>query len=191
MQKGITLQNCHLNGLLRARFWQAPSTHCVTNSNIWQTCCSNTENTLYDFITWLCRASLKGRINPMSLQTDIKSIFTRVGVLPYKGLMGTCGQPGYVFRDFCLKQGIEFINFCLKQGIKNRNSVLNRVGKSAIFVLNRVRVWGAAPHLPTQGYIEYLPPWIFTALFSVQFIIFFSLGYVMLLCISFEFLFVK
>ena len=39
------------------------------------------------------------------------------GVLPYKGLMGTCGQPGYVFRDFCLKQGIDFINFCLKQGI--------------------------------------------------------------------------
>ena len=47
---------------------------------------------------------------------------------------------------------------CLKQGIKNRNSVLNRVGKSAIFVLNRVRVWGAGPHLPTQGYIEYPPP---------------------------------
>ena len=68
------------------------------------------------------------------------------GVLPYKSLMGTCGQPGYVFRDFCLKQGIDFINFCLKQdkclkqGIKNRNSFLNRVGKSAIFVLNRVRV---------------------------------------------------
>ena len=40
--------------------------------------------------------------------------------------MGTSGQPGYVFRDFCLKQGI-----------KNRNSVLNKVGKSAIFVLNR------------------------------------------------------
>ena len=39
------------------------------------------------------------------------------GVHPYKGLMGTCGQPGYVFRDFCLKQGIDFINFCLKQGI--------------------------------------------------------------------------
>ena len=42
--------------------------------------------------------------------------------------MGTCGQPGYVFRDFCLKQGIDFIivylnhgidfiNFCLKEGI--------------------------------------------------------------------------
>ena len=44
---------------------------------------------------------------------------------------------------------------CLKQGMKNRNSVLNRVGKSTIFVLNRVRVWGAGPHLPTQGYIEY------------------------------------
>ena len=36
-------------------------------------------------------------------------------VLPYKGLMGTCSQPGYVFGDFCLKQGIDFINFCLKQ----------------------------------------------------------------------------
>ena len=39
------------------------------------------------------------------------------GVLPYNGLMGTWGQPGYVFRDFCLKRGIDFINFCLKQGI--------------------------------------------------------------------------
>ena len=27
------------------------------------------------------------------------------GVLPYKGLMGTCGQPGYVFQDVCLKKG--------------------------------------------------------------------------------------
>ena len=36
------------------------------------------------------------------------------GLLPYKGLMGTCGQPGYVFRDFCLNQGIDFINFFLK-----------------------------------------------------------------------------
>ena len=35
------------------------------------------------------------------------------GVLPYKGLMGACGQPGYVFRDFCLKQCIEFIIFVL------------------------------------------------------------------------------
>ena len=35
----------------------------------------------------------------------------------------------------------------LKKGIKNRNSALNRV-----------RVRGAGPHLPTQGYIEYFPP---------------------------------
>ena len=60
------------------------------------------------------------------------------GVLPYKGLMGTCGHPGYVFRDFCLKQGIEFIIFCLNQGIDlsifvlNRISVLNRVSKIGI-----------------------------------------------------------
>ena len=47
---------------------------------------------------------------------------------------------------------------CLKLGIKDQTSVLNRVGKSAIFVLIRVRVWGAEPHLPTQGYIEYQPP---------------------------------
>ena len=48
-------------------------------------------------------------------------------VLPYKGLMGTCGQPGYVFRDFCLKQGIEFIIFCLNQGIGLSIFVLNRM----------------------------------------------------------------
>ena len=49
------------------------------------------------------------------------------GVLSYKGLMGTCGQPGYVFRDFCLKQGIEFIIFCLNQGIDLSKFVLNRM----------------------------------------------------------------
>ena len=54
------------------------------------------------------------------------------GVLPYKGLMGTC-QPGYVFRDFCLKQGIKFIIFCLNQGIDLSIFVLNRIN-----VLNRV-----------------------------------------------------
>ena len=89
------------------------------------------------------------------------------GILPYKGLMGTCCQPGYVFPDFCIKQGIDFIifclnlgidfiNFCLKQGIfswtinslhvcstnvlTRVSKILNRVGKSATFVLNRVRV---------------------------------------------------
>ena len=43
--------------------------------------------------------------------------FTPGGVLPYKGLIGTSGRPGYVSRDFCLKQGIDFIIFCLNQGI--------------------------------------------------------------------------
>ena len=90
------------------------------------------------------------------------------GVLPSKGFMGTCGQPGYAFRDFVLnrvsilsifvlnrvsflrqepitlflddKQPALMFYECLKLGIKNRNSVLNRVRKSAIFVLNRVRV---------------------------------------------------
>ena len=52
--------------------------------------------------------------------------------------MGTCGQPGYVFRDFCLKHGIEFIIFCLNQDIDlsvfvlNRINVLNRVSKIGI-----------------------------------------------------------
>ena len=62
------------------------------------------------------------------LQFILKEIATQYswGVLPYKGLMGTC-QSGYVFRDFCLKQGISIYpfvfnrvsflgNFCLKQG---------------------------------------------------------------------------
>ena len=41
------------------------------------------------------------------------------GVLPYKGLMGTCGQPGYVFRDFCL----------------------NRVSNLSFFVLIRLSIY--------------------------------------------------
>ena len=48
------------------------------------------------------------------------------GVLPYKTLMGTCGSPGYVFRDFCLKQGIDFIIFCLNQGIDFINFCLKQ-----------------------------------------------------------------
>ena len=60
------------------------------------------------------------------------------GVLPYKGLMGTCGQPGYVLRDFCLKQGIDFIIFCLNQGIDFINFCL----KEGIFswTINSLRV---------------------------------------------------
>ena len=49
------------------------------------------------------------------------------GATPFKGLMGTCGQPGYVLRDFCLKQGIEFIIFCLTRGIDLSIFVLNRI----------------------------------------------------------------
>ena len=64
------------------------------------------------------------------------------GILPYKGLMGTCGQPGYVFRDFCLKQGIEFIIFCLNQGIDLPIFVLNRISflgqNSKIFTSSNV-----------------------------------------------------
>ena len=57
-----------------------------------------------------------------------------VGVLPYKGLMGTCGQSGYVFRDFCLKQGIDFYHFVL-----NRISFLGEFLKKGIVLgLNRV-----------------------------------------------------
>ena len=41
------------------------------------------------------------------------------GVLPYKGLMGTCGQPGYVFGIF----------------------VLNRVSNLSFFVLIRVSIF--------------------------------------------------
>ena len=53
--------------------------------------------------------------------------FARGGVLPYKGLMGTCGQPGYVFRDFCLKQGIDFIIFCLNQDTNFINFCLKQL----------------------------------------------------------------
>ena len=40
-----------------------------------------------------------------------------VGVLPHKGLAGTCGPLGYGSQDFCLEQGINFSPFCLKQGV--------------------------------------------------------------------------
>ena len=60
------------------------------------------------------------------------------GLLPYKGLMGMCSQPEYVFRDFCLKQGIDFIIFCLHQGIDFINFCL----KQGIFswTINSLRV---------------------------------------------------
>ena len=51
------------------------------------------------------------------------------GLLPYKGLMGTCGQSGYVLRDFCLNR-VSILSFF----------VLNRVSILSILVLNRVSV---------------------------------------------------
>ena len=69
------------------------------------------------------------------------------GVLPYKGLMGTCGQPGYVFLDFCLKQGIEFIIFCLNQGRKISDICLKQ-GQG-------MRGCAAPPH---PGIYRVLPP---------------------------------
>ena len=48
--------------------------------------------------------------------------------------MGTCGQPGYVFRDFCLKQRVEFIIFCLNQGIGSSIFVLNRISLTEKFL---------------------------------------------------------
>ena len=68
----------------------------------------------------------------------IKAIWSRVGVLPCKGFMGTCGQPGYVFRDFCLKQGIDLIIFCLNQGIDFINFCLKQ-GISS-WTINSLRV---------------------------------------------------
>ena len=40
--------------------------------------------------------------------------------------MGTCGQPGYVLGDFCLKQGIDFIIFSLNQGVDFINFCLEQ-----------------------------------------------------------------
>ena len=44
--------------------------------------------------------------------------------------MGTCGQSGYVFRDFRLNQGIEHIDLSIF--VLNRINVLNRVSKIGI-----------------------------------------------------------
>ena len=52
----------------------------------------------------------------------IEFISGGAGVLPYKD-----GQPGYVFRDFCLTQGIEFMIFCLNEGIGLSIFVSNRI----------------------------------------------------------------
>ena len=40
--------------------------------------------------------------------------------------METCGQPGYVLRDFSVKQGIDFIIFCVNQGVDFNNFCLKQ-----------------------------------------------------------------
>ena len=77
------------------------------------------------------------------------------GVLPYKGLMGTCGRTGYVFRDFCLEQGIDLSIFvlnwvkCLKQGIKKSEFCLKMGRKISDIYLKQgqgMRGRAAPPH---------------------------------------------
>ena len=51
--------------------------------------------------------SLTKNLNSGRPRTNLPSVQPGGGeILPYKGLIGTYGQPGYVFLDFCLKQGI-------------------------------------------------------------------------------------
>ena len=63
------------------------------------------------------------------------------GKLPWKSLMGTWGQPGYVFRDFCLKQGIFLNSFVIANGFDKkefRYLLLSYTGRLRLNVLNRV-----------------------------------------------------
>ena len=63
------------------------------------------------------------------------------GELPWKSLMGTWGQPGYVFRDFCLKQGIFLNSFVIANGFDKkefRYLLLSYTGRFRLNVLNRV-----------------------------------------------------
>ena len=80
----------------------------------------------------LCKFLTSSQVPNLPFTSHIVTPGGGGGVLPYKGLMGTCGQPGYVLRDFCLEQGTDFITFCLNQGIAFLK----------IFVLNRVSFLG-------------------------------------------------
>ena len=72
------------------------------------------------------------------------------GLLPYKGLMGTCGQPGYVFRDFCLNQGIDFINFFLKLHCLQGQGM--RAGQEGRAALPHPRIYRVPPPPPGEKY---------------------------------------
>ena len=62
------------------------------------------------------------------------------GVLPYKGLIGMYGPPGYGFWGIFVLNRVWFWVKCLKQDIKIGLLSLSREGKLTIFVLNRIRV---------------------------------------------------
>ena len=56
--------------------------------------------------------------------------------------MGMCGQPGYVFRDFCLKEGIQFTIFCLRVAglaLVVRALAFNQCGPGSISALAVIR----------------------------------------------------
>ena len=69
--------------------------------------------------------------------------------------METCGQPGYVFRDFCLNQGIDFITFCLKHRVlfdDDTNVFVSHKDKDCLTnilnaELNKLSIWFRANRL--------------------------------------------
>ena len=78
----------------------------------------------------LIKQKIKGNSALYIYTDEVLQLICRCIVV--RGLMGACGQPGYVFRDFCFKQGIDFIFFF----------VLNRVSILSIFVSIRVSFLG-------------------------------------------------
>ena len=74
----------------------------------------------------LCKGACMWILVTKSYMSLNKTDFGGGGVLPYKGLMGTCGQSGYVFRDF-VSIRVSILSFF----------VLIGVSISSIFVLNR------------------------------------------------------
>ena len=72
----------------------------------------------------LIKQKIKGNSALYIYTDEVLQLICRCIVV--RGLMGACGQPGYVFRDFCFKQGIDFIIFCLNQGIDFINFCLKQ-----------------------------------------------------------------
>ena len=108
----VTFQIMNGKTKLKSQFKKSMMVHTIKSYSI-----NDTEVHLKNFLGELLEPPIKGGPSPEG----------GGGIHPYKGLMGMCGQPGYVFRDFCLKQGIKFIIFCLNQGIGLSIFVLNRM----------------------------------------------------------------